>query len=245
MSIAQAGQEKPCPSSQHQCANHAPARIRRGRPCGHESQLRECQQACQEGQRRQREEHGAPAEAFSNYAGKCGSNQSGHNPGGRKQGQHPGSRCLRIATPNTNVGNRTDGAAAQSLQGAPGNEHQHARGQPTDEQASGKQDDANGKREPGTTLIRNQPGDDDSHELCQQECGEGPTIKMETTQLFDHGWQHRGNRQRLKSDRGDGQHQAKRQQQVLLVERAGNPEVCHSRCCCPRLLVFRQVGAPR
>ena len=94
-------------------------------------------------------------------------------------------------------------------------------------------------------MIRDQPGNDDGNELGQQECGEGPTIQMEAAQLFNHGWQNRGDRQRLEGDGGNGQHQAKRQQQMLLVKRAGNPGVCRSGYCCPRLLIMRQVGAPR
>ena len=118
---------------------------------------------------------------------------------------------LRVAAPDGNVGNGGYGAAAQPLQGPPGDQHRHRRRQAADQQPAGEEEDAQREGQRGTPFVGEQPGDDDADKLGEEEGGEGPAVEVEPAEIGDDGRQHGRHRQGFEGDDDDGEDETKRE----------------------------------
>ena len=85
------------------------------------------------------EEHGPPREGVLDGGGGDGSDEAGHDPGRREDGEDAGSQRGRIVLAHARVGDRRDGAGAEALDDPGGHEHDHRRRRAAQGEADGEQ----------------------------------------------------------------------------------------------------------
>jgi diadenylate cyclase len=118
------------------------------------------------------------------------------------------------------------------LPGEPGKEHRRARRHSADKQ-------------PGPSLVHDQHGNPTPLKLGQEEFRERPTMKAQPTNLLDHCRQNSGNSRRLEGDDYHRQHEAERQQDMVVFTWTGRAGVCDFGRSFPWIFDVRQVNAPR
>ena len=180
-------------------------RLRRRHPGGHATQRWKGEQGRQPRQRGEHEKDRPPAEPLGHEPGDPRSDQPRHHPGGRRECQHARFGSLRVAAPDGDVGDGGDGAAAQPLQRAAGDQRRHRGGETTDEQSGRKERDTQHEREGGAALVGQESGDDDADKLGEQERGEGPAVEIDAPQIGGDRGKHGRHGERLEGDKGDGE----------------------------------------
>src|SRR5262249_58876559 len=110
------------------------------------------------------EEDPAPADVGGDQTGDGGADESGNDPSGRQQRQHAGADRFGIAATEGDVGDGTDETAAETLDGAAGDEDDHGRGETADEETGGEAGDTDDEGNRRTAAVGLVAGDGQGHQ---------------------------------------------------------------------------------